>query len=65
MTPAQNIARERNWDKRLITGHMAALQTTLNNNGLSNSERNKIIHICNLCKDLLSDWPKTLKDTKE
>ena len=65
MTPAQNIARERNWYKRLITGHMAALQTTLNNNGLSNFGRNKITHICNLCKDLLSDWPKTLKDAKE
>ena len=65
MTSAQKIARARNWNKRVITGHMTALQTTLFNNGLSNSERNKITHICNLCKDLLSDWSKTLDTAKE
>lgn len=65
MTPAQKIARSRNWNKRVITGHMTALQTTLFNNGLSDSERNKITHICNLCKDLLSDWSKTLEEVKE
>lgn len=60
MTPAQNIARTRNWNKRIITGHMKALESTLNNNGLSKEEHEKIYNICNICQTILSDWQKTL-----
>lgn len=62
MTKAQQAARIRNWNKRVLTGHTKALKTTLDNNGLSNKEKEKIQEVCDICTNLLSEWPKRIKE---